>query len=683
MEAVRGEREGAFDVLAPVAYSPIGSGSSPSRSSPSLAASDSFAMAFLSLLIVVWFLLGLVLLIDCVRSKRVLPLFGSRVIARIVWAASFLFFSPLQAALYFVFGSGRVGRMKQERLRDAIVMAGLLIIVGAQYGFGRWSFEAMEVKANGVSSKGASPAWTHSWNVRMHGSNSRSGTGTSGFWSPVACRRIRVVASEDMISRAAAVQVAEAFAAEWWTDEVELWPRHQRAEEGALAPDLYIDIDAGDVEAIEFPIAQWFRGRAQFTCSPRPHLMGATRGALDSRVKENLLDMEGELTISFRRFGTALGASRYGEPAEAVSDLVRSSVIEPLRERVDLCGRAPDSPLTRSSATPMPMPAALEAAGAVLLDREHSRYVRSRARYRFDDSRATKAVLDEIAAALETEGWGRISVDTDEGPSTVLAAGHDRARLTIGRWPAPPWSSPTWVNGERLPSPPEPPSTIPFMATLVEFAADEELDAMVAEGLRDPVDVVALLPLRRRLDPPGMKRLREAWRAEPVPRIGYWLTLANLEAEAGDPAAALAALRLADALAACERFTGADSAIAHRAEKLEIELDDEPVTFDRLVEAGYAALVPGGPAASASLVPGQTARFVAPGKDGLAVALLITPKSLDSPISFHYRSWHDNSWLETSWKVGADRFRGAGDRWFQAEGESRDGRAELEIRCVE
>ena len=634
-------------------------------------------MTAVAFLLALWLLVCLVLLAHCLRTKGLLPLFGSRRLARVVWATSFLLVNPLLVVLYALVASGRGFRIARERVRDGVAVGGFLVAAWLQFGIGHWSLELVDVKQTAAASSSSL-----SLNFRSCHISAPVGAMIAEQELPVASRTIRVIASEDALSGAIAARVAEALAAEWWTEVVELWPRGHRAEEGARAPDYYIDIDAGAVWGTALPPYSTLHGRISFSGSIQPSPVGPGAGEQDDRIRQGLLKVEGSITLAFHRLGSALGAARYGEPAQAVARQIERSLIDPLRERADTCGQVVDSPLAfRPRATSMP--AALEAVGATLLDREHARYLHDRARYRFEDSRPTKLVLDELGRALAADGWQHTRVHADHGACTTISARRDRARLTIGRWPAPEWVSViTSVNGEAVPRPPEPPCSTPFIATLTEPLDDDELRAAAADYARDPVNVAGLLALRETLEDDQLECLREEMYADPIPQAGLWMMLAKLDQGSGDLYSAASALRIADAISQVEGDVSLEDEVEELAQELEVELDDGPPTIELLRAAGYRVLTPEGAPVDLTLAHGECARFAVLADGDPPAFWSISLGAIEPRITLWCtsKSGGSSAWGEEQ-ADGSD-IPGRGGRTFQVDGEVGGGRARLRARCV-
>lgn len=573
-----------------------------------------------------WLLVWLALFANCLRTQRLLPIAGSTRRARILWSLSFLLVNPIFALLYLTVG--REGRLNISRsqLRTAVGSVGIAVALWLQFFAG--GLGSTEVIAAGSRSG-------LSLTANVHWTNTSSSVVSRGFLPAPAVgpRRIRVVHTEDRLSRAIATQVAHSFADQWWTETVELWPRSRTPELGGLAPDRYIDIDASDVSTIPTPVVQTFRGRVLFQSSEAPSHMGPWPNN-DNRIRLGQVEVSGDLDLSFTRVGTALGTSFYGEPARAVSDNIVSSLLEKLNTNAGRFGFVSD-PAGVLAHTPIELPNALSELNPKVIDREYARYLHERARFTFEDERQTALVFAELHETLSAEGWIVNSTGAGEGERGVLSGNKDGVHLTIGRWPAPAFVSyVAWSNGEKMPRPAEPICESPFLVVLEHRFTDDELEAIVSQSLEAPIDLDTVRALQALLSQDQWKTVSEHLLSEPRPFARDWLMLTKAHQEQDDSEAAIRALRIASRLAFMDEDREAQKAVASVAEKLEVELEKRPAypDYQFLVAAGFAPLDLD--AMVLDLRIGQTARFVALGSEDSAVTLTLGMQELRPTIEY-------------------------------------------------
>jgi len=627
-------------------------------------------------LLAVWLLTWGLCLRDCLRTPRLHALFGSQRRARIVWCATFLLVNPILVALYAFLRLSRWSLLERGRLREALVVAGIVLALWAQFGSLWTSHGPVDVKAEGLGSP-----WSTSLNWNQASSH------TSWSWTAVdsrlfgAPRHIRVVHSGDMLSRTIAEEVARAFADEWWTEKVELWPRDHHPADGALAPDFYLDVAATEVLDLPLPLVHWLSARVVISGGMSPSPMGASM-ATNDRLKLAQVEFKGSTKLSFYRIGTALGAALYREPAEHVSDKVESSVIEELRERANDHGFSKHSALAYDP-RPAMIPGALAALGLTELDREYAPYVHERVRFTFEDERPVAQAMVELGAALAADGWHESWGRIVQGESSVMVADKDGARLTVGRWPRPEYATASlYIDGEEVEVDPGV-ASVPLYLAILEMRYDRgELEAVAARAAEDPLDVDTLLVLRWFLSDDQRELLRAAMRAEPRPDADYWLALAQLDEKVGDLDRARASLRIANGLTHIGQSSELRVTIDRLAKKLELTSVDMQLalTLEQLTAAGCGALELGADPTRVALDPGGWVRLVARGEDGDPSVLTIryrSPES-DAPLAIH--GWVANGWSEGDLELGSQTSGPFGSCTYELETALEHGRAQLTIR---
>lgn len=573
-----------------------------------------------------WLLVWLALFANCLRTQRLLPVAGSTKRARILWSLSFLLVNPVFALLYLTVG--REGRLHIARpqWRTTVGAVGITVALWLQFFAGGLS--SPEVIAAGSRSRLSLAANAHWFSANSTVIN----RGTYGA-PAVGSRRIRVVHTDDRLSRAIATQVAHAFADQWWAETVELWPRNRAPELGALAPDRYIDIDASDVITIPTPIIQAFHGRVLFQSSQAPSHMGAWPNN-DSRIRLGQAEVSGDLDISFARAGTALGTSFYGEPAQVVSDKILSSLLQELNANAERFGFVTDPPGVLAH-TPVELPDALAKLKLMAIDREYARYLHERARFTFEDRRDTASVLADLAETLRTEGWGINLAASPEGERGVLSGNKDDVHLTIGRWPMPafvPYVA--WSNGEKMPRQAEPICESPFLIVLEYRFTDDELGVILNRSMEAPIDFDTVRALQALLTQEQWKTVSEHLHSEPRPFARDWLMLTKAHQEQDDTEAAIRALRVASQLASFDEDREAQKKVTSVADELEVKLKKRlPYPdYEFLVAAGFTPLDLD--AIGLDLRVGQTARFVSLGSAESAVTLTLGMQQLRPSIEY-------------------------------------------------
>ena len=476
---------------------------------------DSHTMLLALIPFAAWILIWLWFFVDCLRTDRLHPLWGSEQRARRVWGVLFLAFNPLLVLLYVLLARTRRKQFLRSGLRQALVISGAALALWMQLGAPGTPFVSGDVKAD-------PPSLPATLAIGYTGFSNSSSMSTMSPSTALAPRTVRVTYSDDVVARACALRIARALAAEWWTEGVELWPREGAPREVTLAPDLYLDIATRDLLAWPTPFIQHFRGSLLFSASASRFQMGPSSGS-DETLNLGHVEIEGAAQFTFTRLGSALGGAVYGDLADSLSDWLAEGVIVKLRTVAEESGQVPDLPAALEPRD-LQVPAALEARDLVPLGREYGRFIHGRASFLFEDERRTPEALSELSSALEADGWSEVYLSTDEGESTVLIMKLDDLRLTIGRWPRPSWeSSVVWIDGERAALPPGPISSAPLVANLELRFSRSELVDLAARTTREPVDLGGFLALQQYVEGEQLVRVLEVLHASPVPDAKHWL----------------------------------------------------------------------------------------------------------------------------------------------------------------
>ncbi len=469
-----------------------------------------------SVLLLLAFAFWLGLFVDCFRHRAQLtPMLGSQRFAFALWTVLFLACNPILAALYALFGRSAWSRAWKPWNRQGLVLIVALFGIALQFGTFGSRGPAIDVKANPLPG-----LFGMAYQANQMGSNhsvsTRSESGTSR-----APKTIRVTYSDGELSWLCARQVATDFANESWTESVELWPREHLPEEGALAPDLYVDIAGMQERLWPTPLVQSFKGQVHVSAASVPFPMGATTST-EGLPPMGRKEFKGEFTYQFRRFGFVLGADVLGTPAQSIAASIKKSILEPLGELAVPGKPSISLPGSAIPGIPLELPKALLAKDIEFRGWEHGPFIHSRAYYRFHDERPFAEVLVELSEALAAEGWGRAVSKSSAQDERSLTVRDGARHLRVGKWPAPEWRASTkTVNGEVVELPPGPTSSAPFMVTLESRFSTEEYEQLARQYLQEPLNAEGLGAIRTKLKSEDLLReVDEHLEALPEPSSG-------------------------------------------------------------------------------------------------------------------------------------------------------------------
>lgn len=562
------------------------------------------------------------LLVHCLMRRQFYPVFGRGLGTRVFWLITFVFFNPLLTFLYFVFGfllhpvkvceSGE--DLKYPATGGALTV---LASVGFVLVFYAWPFAGSGAGPVIVRSDSQDPgeslckpeeghkskAWLGSQAYmpapgqgRVAMGKTRNGVQT--FGSPLtqsgtraSVRNIMLICQDrhrvlDCVAR----QLQESLVRLPDVDQVAYYPYGSRPEPRGIQPDLFITVDALELQETAFLLSRHIKAIIRWKVSstlfaePIRRVPPADKSGAASDAIVAAFSAESRLDHESRMVGIEGPLAKYKLEADGISAEMMKSISKQFVGLLDKCGRLPAAPqVLYGTYQEPPAFSFLSDHGAEQLVSVQGLFKNNHTVWRFAEPRAPEEAVTAYRDELKASGW-----EAEELSKDYLRMRKGNERLSVfpehrrdaasgvfdGGWSD---SSASGASGSSM---------------IAQYTSDfthEQTHQAMETLLAGQTDVRTLLAFERYFTPEQLDRLQTIVEAAPAFSLDGSLMLARYWAARGQTDKARRYLTRSQALLCSEKEPDAKlQEIRSLAKKLADEsLMEVPVSEEVLREVGF------------------------------------------------------------------------------------------------
>ncbi len=538
----------------------------------------------------VYVLIGLALLVHCIRRRSFYPVFGTGRLTKIVWLLSFALLNPLVNLAYVVFGvllRAPADGCKPRGLRWMRIVA--ITWVAVAIWLVNMPFSSAPTKPREETSN-TTRADSARLDIRAHvgtiTANNQSSVSSSMAHSPHDKLAVRTMA----ISCTDSHRMLTAIAADLQTrlaglpgvETVTYYPPGTRPERGARLPDATLTLHLPQVRVVPLPIGRNVKAVVAWELSDHPY-QGSSYISTQYSPPVVEFTVNGQIQHESTSHGVELGTAKYKQVAENIATEVAKSASKLFSDATEKQGLMPELPeaVYGEYVEPPTFP---------FIENRHAEEIISGPRllthnatvWRFPDSRPDSEAFKAYSEELAQDGWTGSEYE-DSSPYVRLQRGAEMIYV-FRELPRNPHT------GAMMYDAPQQHAQMPMIARYHRYFSKDDIHEAMKSLLDGPAPLDTLLvfddffktgKLRERFH----ARLEDAESAS----MDAYLYLAGHYHNEGDSERAVGAFMKARAM---ERAATAHSYKRKELRKLAKELGDEtlmeqPIDGDILRSTGF------------------------------------------------------------------------------------------------
>ncbi len=264
------------------------------------------------------------LLLDCWRSAKLLPMFGSVRKARVIWSLSFLLTNPFMLLLYMAIARKQWVLVETPEKRDRVVLIGLFLSALLQLPPLEPSYTARERPGIEFTFFPTSYVGAIGWSMGGGGGQPRPES-----WVVTGAREVRITSTRDPIAWKVAQEIARRFRQEHWTARVEPNLGVADASIESREQEVCIEVDGSGMRTHWCPMCNWIDGELVIyqTYQSFPKSQGGEMPS-DQLVRRREAHVKGMVT----RVGVCLGDAYYGAITDYALDHFDDSYFDSMND---------------------------------------------------------------------------------------------------------------------------------------------------------------------------------------------------------------------------------------------------------------------------------------------------------------------------------------------------------------
>ncbi|NLX20081.1 MAG: hypothetical protein GXY55_00215 [Phycisphaerae bacterium] len=387
-------------------------------------------MSWMITLLIVFGIVWLLLLLDCLRRDRFFPVLGPGIQTKALWLMTFSLVSPLLVALYLVFGK----LLKPRASVPVWARAGILISIAAAAAVqfiplssaGRSPFTLVRDAATGrMLREGGSGRAGLSLNASVLSAESNStsvSSVSSGFQAALMCGHLTLLnLSDHPLMHGVGEDLAHRLGELPAVRKVDYFPANSSPPPGSRRPDLLLTLDLGTIDETTLPAYRQLE--AEVRVNVTSDVWPGNRTHTFTPATPPVISLNWTLTLQHRSrtVGYESANARRRVASQNIAEEVGGSLgkqLDQWQEEHGLLQELPEGfygPYREARDVPFADEPACRQMLSLSGLFEHNRTI-----WLIEDPRETPVVIDELRRKLEATGWTTRSQSPASGEVTDL-----------------------------------------------------------------------------------------------------------------------------------------------------------------------------------------------------------------------------------------------------------------------